>query len=81
MNAPVMIFATRPSTLARWQTTYIIQQLQSVWPDLSCEQQVITTQGDRILDVSLPEIGGKGLFTAELEGALSGTASTRPFTP
>jgi hydroxymethylbilane synthase len=72
MNADAMIFATRPSALARWQTTYIIQQLQSVWPGLACEQQVITTQGDRILDVSLPEIGGKGLFTSELEGALSG---------
>jgi hydroxymethylbilane synthase len=65
-----LVFATRPSALARWQTSYIIQQLQEYWPDLGCAEQVITTQGDRVLDVSLPEIGGKGLFTWELESAL-----------
>jgi hydroxymethylbilane synthase len=65
-----LIFATRPSALARWQTAYIIQQLKGHWGDLDCGEQVITTQGDRVLDVSLPEIGGKGLFTWELERAL-----------
>jgi hydroxymethylbilane synthase len=65
-----LVFATRPSALARWQTAYIIQQLKDHWPDLDYDQQVITTQGDRVLDVSLPEIGGKGLFTWELESAL-----------
>lgn len=65
-----IIFATRPSALARWQTGYIIQNLQSHWRNLTCEERVITTRGDRALDVSLPEIGGKGLFTFELEQAL-----------
>ena len=65
-----LIFATRPSALARWQTAYIIRLLQEHWPDLECDEQVITTQGDRVLDVALPEIGGKGLFTWELENAL-----------
>jgi len=65
-----LIFATRPSTLARWQTNYIIQQLQIAWPTLICESLVITTKGDRIIDRPLPEIGGKGLFTYELESAL-----------
>ena len=65
-----LIFATRPSALARWQTQHVIQKLQNQWPDLTCEEVVITTKGDRILDKPLPEIGGKGLFTYELEQAL-----------
>ncbi len=65
-----LIFATRPSALARWQTQHVIQKLQNHWPDLTCEEVVITTKGDRILDKPLPEIGGKGLFTYELEQAL-----------
>ena len=69
MQSP-LIFATRPSSLARWQTGYIIENLQSHWENLICEERVITTRGDRVIDVSLPEIGGKGLFTYELEQAL-----------
>ena len=65
-----LIFATRPSKLARWQTNYIINALQKIHPQLECEEKVITTQGDKILDKPLPEIGGKGLFTQELESEL-----------
>lgn len=65
-----LIFATRPSALARWQTGYVMEQLQRHWQDLNCTEQVITTEGDRVLDISLPDIGGKGLFTSELEQAL-----------
>src|SRR5688500_6456468 len=65
-----LIFATRPSALARWQTQWVIRALQGIYPDLICEENVITTQGDRILDKPLPEIGGKGLFTQELESEL-----------
>lgn len=65
-----LTFATRPSALARWQTQWVINALKTVHPDLVCEEKVITTQGDRILDKPLPEIGGKGLFTQELEGEL-----------
>lgn len=65
-----LTFATRPSALARWQTSYIIQELGSRWENLICQELVITTQGDRDLNTSLPEIGGKGLFTHELEQAL-----------
>ena len=69
-----LIFATRPSTLARWQTQWVISALQTAHPALVCEEKVITTQGDKILDKPLPEIGGKGLFTQELESELfSGT--------
>ncbi len=65
-----LIFATRPSALARWQTQWVIAALQAAHPGLVCEEKVITTQGDKILDKPLPEIGGKGLFTQELESEL-----------
>ena len=65
-----LIFATRPSALARWQTQWVIQALKNIHPDLECAEKIITTQGDKILDKPLPEIGGKGLFTQELESEL-----------
>jgi hydroxymethylbilane synthase len=65
-----LIFATRPSPLARWQTQWVIQALQGIYPDLQCEEKIITTKGDKVLDKPLPEIGGKGLFTQELESEL-----------
>jgi hydroxymethylbilane synthase len=65
-----LIFATRPSALARWQTQWVITALKNVYRDLECEEKIITTQGDKILDRPLPEIGGKGLFTQELESEL-----------
>lgn len=69
-----LVFATRPSALARIQTKWIIQALQRAHPGLVCEEKVITTQGDRILNKPLPEIGGKGLFTQELENELTSGA-------
>ena len=65
-----LTFATRPSALARWQTKRVIQLLQAAHPGLECTELVITTTGDRELDRPLPEIGGKGIFTSELEDAL-----------
>ncbi len=65
-----LIFATRPSALARWQTQWVIHALKNIHHDLECEEKIITTQGDKILDKPLPEIGGKGLFTQELESEL-----------
>jgi hydroxymethylbilane synthase len=61
---------TRGSALARWQTDYIAALLKAAWPELVVEAEVLHTQGDRLLDKPLPLIGGKGLFTAELEAAL-----------
>lgn len=65
-----LVFATRPSALARWQTRWVMNALQRAHPGLNCIEKVITTQGDRVLDKPLPEIGGKGLFTRELENEL-----------
>ena len=65
-----LIFATRPSALARWQTQHVIQNLKKYWPELTYIEKIITTKGDRVIDKPLPEIGGKGIFTSELEQAL-----------
>lgn len=62
---------TRRSQLALWQTHHVRDRLQAAFPDLAIELVHMTTTGDRILDKPLPEIGGKGLFTQELETALS----------
>src|SRR5688500_10049418 len=61
---------TRRSALARWQTDYVAEKLQTAWPEARIEIEVIVTQGDRVQDTPLPLIGGKGVFTAELEQAL-----------
>jgi len=61
---------SRTSQLALWQTNHVIEQLKHRWPQLNCELIPVVTQGDKRLDRPLPEIGGKGLFTAELEEGL-----------
>ncbi|MBI3763055.1 MAG: hydroxymethylbilane synthase [Chloroflexi bacterium] len=68
-RTPVTL-GTRGSPLARWQTDWVLARLRWAWPELRCETKLITTTGDRVLDKPLPEIGGKGLFTEELECAL-----------
>lgn len=70
MSTATLVFATRPSALARWQTQWVIRALQAAHPGLTCREEVIITRGDKVLDRPLPEIGGKGLFTQELEAAL-----------
>ncbi len=61
---------TRRSALALWQAQRVRELLLAHYPALSVELVHFTTRGDRVLDRPLPEIGGKGLFTAELERAL-----------
>ncbi len=68
--ARLLTFGTRSSQLARRQTEHVIHRLRAAWPSLVCRTKFFTTSGDRILDKPLPEIGGKGLFTEELENAL-----------
>lgn len=65
-----MIFVTRPSRLARQQTQAVILEIQRQFPNIGIEEKTITTRGDKIKDQPLPEIGGKGLFTEELEAEL-----------
>ncbi|AKS42297.1 hydroxymethylbilane synthase [Wenzhouxiangella marina] len=62
--------ATRQSRLALWQSEHVAEQLSQAHPDLALELVPLSTRGDEILDRSLAEIGGKGLFLKELEAAL-----------
>jgi len=61
---------TRGSALALWQATWTKSELEKHWPGLSVELIPIKTTGDKILDVPLANIGGKGLFTKEIDEAL-----------
>ncbi len=70
MNAATLTLGSRPSKLALWQTEHVLGLLQAAWPGLSCRVVTLVTEGDKKLERSLPEIGGKGVFTAELEAAL-----------
>ncbi|MCX7990755.1 MAG: hydroxymethylbilane synthase [Proteobacteria bacterium] len=61
---------TRGSQLALWQANHIKSILEKSYPDYTFELVKIKTQGDKILDVALSKVGGKGLFVKELEDAL-----------
>jgi hydroxymethylbilane synthase len=65
-----LIIATRGSQLALWQSNHIKKLLESFYSELEVELKVIKTKGDKILDTPLAKIGGKGLFTKELEEAM-----------
>jgi hydroxymethylbilane synthase len=72
MPAPQrIIIASRESRLALWQSGHVRAQLLRLYPQCKVEILGMKTQGDRILDVSLSKIGGKGLFVKELEAALA----------
>lgn len=61
---------TRGSALALWQANNVADLIRKHYEAVTVEIQVFKTKGDKILDKALPEIGGKGLFTEELEHAL-----------
>lgn len=63
---------TRGSKLALWQTNWVKSEIERRHFGVEVEVKVISTKGDRVLDVSLPTLGqqGKGLFTKELEEAI-----------
>lgn len=65
-----LIIGTRASKLALWQSNYIAHLLKQAHPGLDVSMRTYTTQGDRILSKSLAELGGKDLFTKELDQAL-----------
>lgn len=67
-----IIIGTRGSQLALWQTNWVKAEIEKLHPGIEVEVKVISTKGDRVLDVSLPKLGeqGKGLFTKELEDAI-----------
>jgi hydroxymethylbilane synthase len=70
MTAHTLRIGTRASRLALWQAEWVQQQLEQLHPGLTVSLVPITTKGDKILDVPLAKVGGKGLFVKELEEAL-----------
>ena len=65
-----IIVGSRRSKLALTQTNWVIQQLRDLGLPFEFEVREIVTKGDRILDVTLSKVGGKGLFVKEIEEAL-----------
>ena len=61
---------TRKSKLALWQTNFVAKKIKEFNPKVEVEIVKITTKGDKILDVPLAKVGGKGLFVKEIEEAL-----------
>ncbi|UCG37780.1 MAG: hydroxymethylbilane synthase [bacterium] len=70
MKNNTLRIGTRGSQLALWQANWIKKQLIRTHPDLDIQIVTIKTTGDKILDVPLAKVGGKGLFVKEIESAL-----------
>jgi hydroxymethylbilane synthase len=64
----MLVIGSRGSQLALWQANYIRERLEARGAE--CRIEIIKTTGDKILDAPLNKIGGKGLFTKEIEEAL-----------
>jgi len=64
----MLVIGSRGSQLALWQANHIKRRLEG--RGIECAIEIITTRGDKILDVPLAKVGGKGLFTKEIEDAL-----------
>ena len=70
MKKKKLIIGSRGSALARWQAEWVKSQLATKYPELEITITLIKTKGDKILDVPLAKVGGKGLFVKEIEDAL-----------
>ena len=70
MDSGTITIGTRGSQLALWQANWVKQAINSHHADLTIELAIIKTKGDKILDVPLAKVGGKGLFVKEIEEAL-----------
>ena len=66
----IIRIGTRGSLLALKQSTNVKETLEARWPGLRVELEIIRTTGDKIVDVPLAKVGGKGLFVKEIEDAL-----------
>lgn len=70
MKKNSVVIGTRGSKLALWQAEWVKAELQRLNPGLEVGLNKIKTTGDKILDVPLAKVGGKGLFVKEIEEAL-----------
>ncbi|MBS3779148.1 MAG: hydroxymethylbilane synthase, partial [Desulfovermiculus sp.] len=65
-----LTIATRGSKLAMWQAEHVAGLIQAVHPQVDIDFKIVKTSGDKILDVPLAKVGGKGLFVKEIEEAI-----------
>ena len=65
-----LCIGTRGSKLALWQAEWVKQAIETRHPHIHAEMRIIKTRGDKILDVPLAKVGGKGLFVKEIEESL-----------
>jgi hydroxymethylbilane synthase len=65
-----LIIGSRGSKLALWQANWVKTELEKAHPGLNVEIEIIKTTGDKLTEASLVQIGGKGVFTKEIEDAL-----------
>ena len=65
-----IVIGTRGSKLALWQAEWIKSELEKAHSGLEVLLKIIKTTGDKILDVPLAQVGGKGLFVKEIEEAM-----------
>jgi hydroxymethylbilane synthase len=70
VTLPRLVVGTRGSPLALVQARDVAAGLRAARPGIEVAIETVTTTGDRVLDVPLARVGGKGLFTKELEAAL-----------
>ncbi|MDY7579468.1 hydroxymethylbilane synthase [Herbaspirillum sp. RTI4] len=66
-----LVIASRESRLAMWQAEHVQARLAALYPQCRIDILGMTTRGDQILDRSLAQVGGKGLFIKELEVAMA----------
>gem|GEM_PF-32491 len=67
---PNLIIGSRGSKLALWQANWVKSRLEKAHSGLTVEIEIIKTTGDKLTEASLVQIGGKGVFTKEIEDAL-----------
>ncbi len=65
-----IVLGTRGSRLAMWQAEWVKAALEATGKGITVELSKIKTTGDKILDVPLAKVGGKGLFVKEIEEAM-----------
>jgi len=70
MRSKNIIIGSRGSQLALWQANWVKSELERIHNDVEINIKIIKTSGDKIQDVPLAKIGGKGLFVKEIEEAL-----------
>ena len=70
MRKDIIRIGTRSSRLALWQANWVKEQIEKEYQGVQCILKKIKTKGDKVTDVPLAMVGGKGLFVKEIEDAL-----------